>query len=67
MILGLTAGHIHVIVARETNQSGVAGEIRLLPVTDLLAPPEALNGKLRPTAELAALGGHPNLLPFLNK
>jgi cyclic-di-GMP phosphodiesterase TipF (flagellum assembly factor) len=28
VILGLTAGHIHVIVARETARDGVAGEIR---------------------------------------
>jgi glutamate racemase len=46
---------------------GVAGEIRLLPVTDLLAHrAEGSNGKLRPTSELAALGGHPNLLSFVD-
>jgi cyclic-di-GMP phosphodiesterase TipF (flagellum assembly factor) len=30
VILGLTAGHIHVIVAREVSRDGVAGEIRRL-------------------------------------
>ncbi len=33
VILGLVAGHIHVIVARDTSQSGVAGEIRKLVQT----------------------------------
>ena len=47
---------------------GVAGEIRLLPVTELLVPAaETAAGALRPASELAGLSGHSHLLPLLNK